>query len=56
MRDSETNLKIGGVSMGCWWVSGLLLGAYNNIIHRHNFLVSYCVDVFFIVSVFQNVS
>ena len=48
MRVSEETFNRFWVGMG-WWVSRLLLGAYN-INHQH-FLVSYTVGGFFIISV-----
>ena len=55
MRVGEEALNRGWVDMG-WWVSGLLLGAYNKITHQQHFLVSYGVGGSFIISVFQHKS
>ena len=48
MRVSAENVNRGWVGMG-WWVSGVLLGAYNNT-HQH-FLVHCCVGGSVIISV-----
>ena len=53
MRVSAENVNSGWVGMG-WWVSGLLIGAYN--ITHQPFLVHYYVGGSFIVSMFQNKS
>ena len=42
MRVTEETLNRGWVGMG-WWVSGLLLDAYNNT-HQQHFLVKPCVS------------